>query len=247
MERIEGRNPVREALRAGRPIRRILISKEAAPRGALAEIVALAREAGVRVDRVPRAAISEHSSGTAPQGVIAEVDEYRYRSWREGLAGAGERGEPPMFLALDRVTDPRNLGSLLRSAEVFGCHAVLLPSRRSAPITAVAEKAAAGATGHLVIDRVDSLERALAACRKAGLWVVGLDASAEASIDSVELLGEPVALVVGSEGTGLSRLVSERADALARVPMAGRLGSLGVAVAGAIALYEARRRRSGVE
>lgn len=243
MARIEGRNPVREALRAGRPIRRILIAQDAQIRGALAEILDLARERGVRVDRVPRAAVAARAETAAHQGVVAEAEEFRFRPWRDGLDLATARGEAPMLLALDHLTDPRNVGSLLRSAEAFGAHAVILPARRSAPLTSVVEKAAAGALEHLVLDRVSNLERALAECKKAGLWIVGLDAAAEMSLEEIELLGEPVVLVVGAEGSGLSRLVRDRADALGRIPMAGRTGSLSAPVAGAIALYEARRRR----
>lgn len=240
---IEGRNPVREALRAGREVRRILLAEGAQPRGALAEILSLAKSARVRVERVPRAQIDKRASTAAHQGVLAEVEELAYRSWREGMALAQERGEKPLLLALDRLTDPRNVGSLLRSAEVFGAHAVLLTERESAPVDAAAEKASAGATQHVVVDRVGSLERALDACRKEGMWIVGLDGAGDADLDACELLGEPVAIVVGSEGKGLSRLVRERVDALVRIPMSGRIASLGAPVAGAIALWEARRRR----
>lgn len=243
MELIEGRNPVREALRAGRPMRRIMVAEDAPTRGALAEILSLARERGVRIDRLPRRAIDGRAATGAHQGVMAEVDEFRFRSWKEGLAHARDRREAPLLLAIDRITDPRNLGSLLRSAEVFGAHAVLLPARRSAPVTAVTVKAAAGATEHLVIDQVASLERALASCKEEGLWIVGLDADAKPDIRELELLGEPVVLVIGAEGSGLSRLIRDRADALGRIPMAGEVDSLSAPVAGAIALYEARRRR----
>jgi 23S rRNA (guanosine2251-2'-O)-methyltransferase len=241
---IEGRNPVREALRAGRRVRRLLVSSEAEQRGALAEILRLARDANIRVDRVPRRAIDARAESGAHQGVLAEVDEYGYRSWREGLENARKQGESAMFLAIDHVTDPGNLGSLLRSAEVFGAHAVLLPSRRSAQLGPVVEKAAAGAVEHLVIDRVTNLERALAECREAGLWIVGLDPSGEKTLDSLELLDEPVVLTVGSEGSGLSRLVRERSDALVEIPVIGRVASLSAPVAGAIALYEGRKRRA---
>lgn len=224
-------------------MRRILIAEGGRERGSLAEIVALARGAGVRVDRLPRAAIDARARTRAHQGVLAEVEPYRFRPWREGIARAAARAEPPMLLALDGVTDPQNLGSLLRSAEAFGAHAVILPGRRAAPLTATVEKVAAGAVEHLAVDRVSSLERALADCRAEGLWIVGLAGDAEQELSGCELLGEPVVLVIGSEGRGLSRLVRERADAVARIPMAGRTGSLNAAVAGAVALYEARRRR----
>jgi 23S rRNA (guanosine2251-2'-O)-methyltransferase len=244
LPQIEGRNPVREALRAGRPVRRIFVAEGAVERGALGEILSMARNSHVRVERRPRKDLDARAQSRAHQGVLAEVDEYRFRSWHEGLDLARARGEAPMLLALDGITDPQNLGSLLRSAEVFGAHAVIVSSRHSAPITAVVEKAAAGAVEHLVIDRVSSLERALADCRKQGLWIVGLTGDAPSDLRALELIAEPLVLVIGSEGRGLSRLIRERADQLARIPMTGRTTSLNAAIAGAIALYEARAARS---
>jgi 23S rRNA (guanosine2251-2'-O)-methyltransferase len=243
VERIEGRNPVREAIRAGRTISRILVATGAQERGTLAEIVETARAAKIRVDRVPRARLDHISSSHAHQGIIAEVEDYRYRPWREGLSLAEAQGAKPLFLALDGITDPHNLGSLLRSAEAFGVHAVVLPERRSSPITPVVSKASAGALEHLVIDRVGNLERSLAGIKYAGLWLVGLVGTAETSIDECALLEEPVVLIVGDEGRGISRLLRERADQLVRIPQGGRVASLNAAVAGAIALREARRRR----
>lgn len=243
MDWIEGRNPVREALRAGRALRRVLVAEGAGVRGALLEIVESARAAGVRVDRVPRAMLDRLARTPSHQGVMAEAEAFRYRSWREGLELAASRAEAPLLLALDGITDPQNLGSLVRSAECAGCHAILVPARRSSPVTAVVEKASAGALEHAILDRVPNLERALAQCKQRGLWVVGLEAKAGAPIWECSLLAEPVVLVVGAEGRGLGRLVAERADALASLPMTGKVGSLNAAVAGAVALYEAVRRR----
>lgn len=243
-DRIEGRNPVREALRAGRSIRKILIADGASERGALAEIVAAARAAGIRVDRVPRAALDKAAAGRVHQGVIAEAEPYRFRSWEKAADAAVARGEVPLLFALDGITDPQNLGSLLRTAEAAGVHAVLLPSRRASPITPIVEKASAGAIEHLPIDRVPNLERALERCKNSGIWVVGLAADAPTAIWDCELLTEPLVLVVGAEGKGISRLVSERADALVSIPMGGRVGSLNASVAGAVALFEVTRKRT---
>jgi 23S rRNA (guanosine2251-2'-O)-methyltransferase len=241
--RIEGRRPVEEALRSGRRIRRILVAEGAEARGTLATILAAAAAAGVSVERVPRAALDRTAETRAHQGVVAEAEPFRYRSWREALRRAERRGEPPLLLALDGVEDPGNVGALLRSAEAAGCHGVILRARRAAPVTPAAEKASAGAVEHLVVDRVPNLARALAECRRAGLWVVGLDASAAEPLFGCALLREPVVLVVGSEARGLSRLVAERADLLVRIPMAGRVASLSAPAAGTVALFEARRLR----
>lgn len=242
-DQIEGRNPVREALRAGRALTRILVADGAAARGPLAEILVAAREAGVRIERVPREKLDRMAASRAHQGVIAETGGFTYRSWKDALAIAEERGEKPLLLALDGITDPGNLGSLLRSAEAAGAHGALIPGRRAADVTPVVEKASAGALEHLILDRVGNLPRALEDLRAAGLWLVGLHGDAPGTIWSCELLTEPVVLVVGAEGRGLSRLIAERADALVRIPMAGRIESLNAASAGAVALFEAARRR----
>ena len=242
-DRIEGRNPVREALRAGRPLRRILLAERVLESDAVRAILDAARDAGVPVERVPRAVIDRMAAGRVHQGVLAEAEPYRFRSWEEASDSAVGRGSAPLLLALDGVTDPGNLGSLLRSAEAAGVDAVLIPRRRSSPVTPVVEKASAGALEHLVIDRVPNLERALERCRQRGIWIVGLAGDAPGSLWECDLLAEPLVLLVGSEGKGLSRLLMERADALVRIPMGGEVGSLNAAVAGAVALFEARRRR----
>ena len=236
---IEGRNPVREALRAGRPIRRLLIAEGTSR---VDDIVEAARSSHVRVERVPRSHIDGFVSGVH-QGVAAETDDFVYRSWREGLVLASERGELALFLALDGITDPHNVGSLLRSAEAAGAHAAILPARRASPVTAVVEKAAAGATSHLIVDQVTNLQRTLAEAKEAGVWIVALDMDGEADLFDHPLLVEPVAIVVGAEGSGVSRLVRERADARVRIPMSGRTASLNAGVAGAIAMFETKRQR----
>lgn len=243
MERIEGRNPVREALRAGRRIRRILVASGARDRGTLAEILALAAAAGVRIERVSRADIDRISATRAHQGIVADAEPLASRSWRDGIAAAHERDQIPLLLALDGVTDPQNLGSLIRSAEVFGAHAVIVPERRAAPITPAVAKASAGAIEHVIVARVTNLERTLAECKEAGLWLVGLDGAGEVALERCPVLAEPVVLVVGAEGRGLSRLIRDRCDVRARIPQKGAIEALGAAVAGAVALYEAARLR----
>ncbi len=210
----------------------------------LGDIVEAARAAGVRVDTVPRAALDAMAEGVPHQGVVAEAESYAYRSWRDGLAFAEQRGEAPLVLAVDGVTDPRNLGSLLRTAEAAGCHAVIIPKRRAAQVNPTVEKAAAGATAHLVIDSVPNLGRALQDAREVGLWIVALDPAGTESLFGLALLTEPVVLVVGAEGPGVSKLVKQRADSRVHIPMSGKTASLNVGVAGALALFEARRVRS---
>ena len=243
MEVIEGRQPVREALRAGRPLHRILIADGAESRGTLAEIVSLARSAGVRVDRVPRAALDARATTKAHQGVIAEAAAAASRSWREGLQRAREAGEAPLFLALDGIEDPHNAGALVRSAEVLGAHAVLIPKRRAAPLSPAMAKAAAGALEHVIVDQVTNLDRTLSLCREEGMWVVALAGDGDVRLDEYGLLDEPVVIVVGKEGAGVSSLVRKRADAVCAIPIVGRVGSLNASVAGAIALWETARRR----
>jgi 23S rRNA (guanosine2251-2'-O)-methyltransferase len=245
VELIEGRQPVREALRAGRPIGRILIADGAQNRGTLAEIISLARAARVRVDHVPRATIDARAMTRMHQGVIAEASAVAARSWREGLQRARDAGEPALFLALDGIEDPHNAGALVRSAEVFGAHAVLLPKRRGSPLSAAMAKASAGALEHVIVDQVTNMDHTLAACREEGLWVVALAGGGDQPLDECALLEEPVVIVVGKEGTGVSALIRKRADAVVAIPTVGRIGSLNASVAGAIALWEtARKRRS---
>jgi 23S rRNA (guanosine2251-2'-O)-methyltransferase len=243
---IEGRNPVREALRSGRQIHRLLVA-EGSSGGPVAEIVTAARAAGIRVERVPRRMLDEMASTRAHQGVIAEAEGYRYRTWREALELARTRGETPLLLAVDGITDPGNLGSLLRSAEAAGAHGVLMSKRRSAPVTPVVEKASAGALEHLILDRVPNLSTALADLRSEGVWTVGLAAGSSSSIWDCDLLIEPLVLVVGAEGKGLGRLVAERVDALISIPLGGKVGSLNAAVAGAVALFETQRKRHSAQ
>jgi 23S rRNA (guanosine2251-2'-O)-methyltransferase len=237
---LAGRNPVREAIRAGRSIRRLLVAEGTSGTAAL---VKDARAAGVRVDHVPRAKLDLVAPGLVHQGIVAEIEEFEYRDWREGLERANAAREPALFLAVDGVTDPRNLGSLIRTAEAAGAHGVIVPKRRSAPVNPSVEKAAAGATAHVLVAQVTNLERTLALMKESGVWVVALDPRGGDDLFDHPLLAEPVVVVVGAEGPGVSRLVRERADARLRIPMWGQTGSLNAGVAGALALFEVRRRR----
>jgi 23S rRNA (guanosine2251-2'-O)-methyltransferase len=239
---IEGRRPVVEALRAGRPMDRILLAS-GANRAALGDLLDLARRRGVEVQTVPRSVIDAEARSGAHQGVLAIVAPIQPIDLAELLALPLAGREPPFFLALDGVEDPHNLGALARSAEAAGCHGLLVPRHRSAPLSAVAVKTSAGALEHLPVAEVPNLARAVDQLRDAGVWCIGLDGTAEASLFDLQLADEPVCIVVGSEGTGLHRLVRDSCDALVRIPMSGQVESLNASVAGALALFEVRRRR----
>lgn len=232
---IPGRGPVREALRAGRHLLEVVLDDRDVEE--LEAISAAAKGASVRVRRAPRAALDELSSGVLHQGAVAVAPTFPYID----LAAIGDTD---LVVVLDGVTDPQNLGGIARSAEAAGAGALVLPRRRSATVGPAAEKAAAGAFGWLRVALVPNITRALADLAGRGFWTVGLTQEAGQPVWSSPLLDGKVALVAGSEGRGLSRLVAERVDGLVAIPQLGRLESLNVGAAVAIALFEVTRRRS---
>ncbi len=240
---IEGRRPVIEALRARRAIAEVLIAEGSRPSGALAEIVRLANSRGVKVREVPRRELESIAQSRNPQGVIASTaNEFAYASLDELVSAADASSSDALFVALDGVTDPQNLGAIARSAEAAGAHGLISPRRRAAPVTAAAEKASAGALEHLTVAQVANLPRALEELKERGVWIAALDADAPTTIYATDLRG-PLCLVIGGEGEGVSRLVGERADHRVSIPMAGRVQSLNAAAAGAVALFEIKRQR----
>ncbi|MFN2389516.1 MAG: 23S rRNA (guanosine(2251)-2'-O)-methyltransferase RlmB [Actinomycetota bacterium] len=237
-----GRRPVLELLRSGRSPERVLIAQGLAPSGVLGEIRRRAGERGVPVRSVPRQEVDRIAAGANHQGVAALVGRYRYSSLDDLLAGSD-----PTLLFLDGVTDPQNLGSLLRSAEGAGFDGVVIPTHRAAGVTPAVRRVSAGAAELVPVARVSSLGNAIEAARARGLWILGLDEKAEHDIWASRLTEPPVGLVLGSEGRGISSSIRDRCDDIARIPHRGRIGSLNVAVAGAIAMFEvARRRRPSV-
>ncbi len=234
---VHGIHPVRELLRAGRRVHEIIRSEDRGSTEQLAEIERLAAEAGVAIRVVGAGELERLAPGAVHQGVIASAPPFPLVGIDRLLAHAEASGRAPLLVAVDGVTDPHNLGSIARTAEAVGAHGLVLPDRRSAPITPVVEKAAAGALAHLPVAGVTNLVRALAELGKAGVWSLGLDGSADATLAGHPLASGPVVLVVGAEGSGLSRLVSERCDALVRLPMVGKVGSLNASVAAGVALY----------
>lgn len=240
-EQIAGRNPVLEALRAGRPIHRLFVARGAAE-GSIRQIRALARERGVPVHEVDRSRLDALAGPVRHQGVVAVVAGREYASLEEVLDRARAAGEDPLVLVLDGIEDPQNLGSLLRTCEGAGAHGVVIPERRAAGLTPAAVRVAAGAAEYVPVARVKNVRMALEELKTAGLWVCGATAEAPVVYHQAKLTG-PLALVIGGENRGLSRVVQETCDYTVRIPMRGRLSSLNAAVAGAILLYEVRRQR----
>ncbi len=234
---VVGLHPVRELLRAGRPVRRVAVAAGRSDSEVLDELLDLARSAGVTVDRVDRDDLDARAEGLVHQGVVATAPPFPYADLDTVLDRAAAAGEVPLLVALDGVTDPHNLGSICRTAEAVGAHAVIVPGRRAASVTPVAEKAAAGALAHLPVVQVTNLVRSLDAIADRPVWSLGLDAEGEVEVAASHLLGDPLVLVVGAEGRGLSRLTRETCDQLVRLPMRGRVGSLNASVATAVALY----------
>jgi 23S rRNA (guanosine2251-2'-O)-methyltransferase len=235
---IYGINPVLEALRTGR-VKELRVGDRADDR--LKQLLALAAERGVRVRRVPADALERESRRGVHQGVVAEVDTAADYSVDEIVRGASGA---PLVVVLDGIEDPHNLGAILRTADAAGVDGVVIQSRRSAARDGVAAKASAGALAHVKIAEVVNIARAVEELKEAGVWTVGLAGEATESYDAIDY-ALPTALVLGAEGTGLRRLVRERCDRLASIPMRGHISSLNVSVAAGIVLFEAVRQRSG--
>jgi 23S rRNA (guanosine2251-2'-O)-methyltransferase len=243
-EILYGRNPVLEALRAGRRIRRLLLAPGLNSDQRLGEIVDLARVAGVLEEPTARGRLNDVAHTEHHQGVAAYFDGRQLANIESlpGLVADHDPGWPPVFLCLDEVQDPQNLGSLARTAEVLGVTALILPRHRTAPVSAAAVKASAGAIEHLQLVRVVNLVQTLRELRDLGVTVVGLDAAGDSRCDQVDLR-PPVALVVGAEGEGLRTLTRRHCDELVSIPMGGRVQSLNASVAGALLMYEMARQR----
>jgi 23S rRNA (guanosine2251-2'-O)-methyltransferase len=244
-EMVVGRNSVVEALRARVPAVALYVELRASADDKVREAVRIAADAGVPVIETRHAELDRLTGGAVHQGVALRVRAYDYASPEDLPERASAAGQLPLIVALDGVTDPRNLGAVARSAAAFGGHGVLVPARRSAGVTAGAWKSSAGALARVPVARAANLVRALTAYQEAGIFVAGLDAEGDATVADMPVADAPLTLVVGSEGRGLSRLVAERCDLIVRIPMAGGTESLNAGVAAGIALYEVTRRRNG--
>ena len=239
---IEGRNAVIEALRAGTAIDKIYLAKGETD-AALGHIASTARSKGVVVVEADRRKLDAMSLTHAHQGVIALAAVRAYASVEDILEAARAKGEPPLIVVCDELSYPHNLGAVIRTAECAGAHGVIIPKRRSAGLTAVVAKTSAGAVSHVPVARVPNLPALLDQLKEAGVWIFGTAAGAPTSLYQADLKG-PAAIVIGSEGTGMGRLVTEHCDFLVSIPMRGRLNSLNASAAAAILLYEAVRQRT---
>ena len=238
---VEGRNEVIEAFRSGRTIERVYIL-DGSHDGKLDTIRREAKKAGVRMDFVERRRLDEISSSGNHQGVIAKTAAYRYAEVSDILERAEKKGEEPFIFILDGIEDPHNLGAMIRTADLCGAHGVIIPKDRAAGLTATVAKASAGALNYVPVAKVTNLARTMEELKGKGLWFAGADMDGELMYES-DLKG-PIGLVVGAEGSGLSRLVKEKCDYIVRIPTAGHLDSLNASVACGVLAYEIVRQRS---
>jgi 23S rRNA (guanosine2251-2'-O)-methyltransferase len=245
---VVGRNAVLEALEVEIPIRAAYVAEGAERDDRLRDILKRAATRGAALLEVTRSELDRLTGGALHQGVALQLPAFDYAHPDDLLAAARDSDREPLLVALDSITDPRNLGAIVRSAAAFGAHGVLIPQRRAAGMTAAAWKTSAGAAAHLPIARATNLNRSLRAYADAGLTLIGLDGKADTSIDQVPGASGPLVLIVGSEGSGLSRLVREACDVIASVPISAQVESLNAGVAAGIALYEISRQRvSGLD
>ena len=238
---IEGRNAVLEALRTNTPIDKIFLAKGETD-AALGHIASTARGKGIVVVETDRRKLDERSVTHSHQGVIAVTAARAYATVEDILNAAREKGEAPLIVVCDELSDPHNLGAVIRTAECAGAHGVIIPKRRSAGLTAIVAKTSAGAVSHVPVARVPNLPTLLKDLKKEGVWVFGTAADGNTSLYEADLKG-PAAIVIGSEGDGMGRLVSETCDFKVSIPMKGKLNSLNASAAAAIMLYEAVRQR----
>ncbi|MBP2404483.1 23S rRNA (guanosine(2251)-2'-O)-methyltransferase RlmB [Streptomyces netropsis] len=243
-ELVVGRNSVVEALREGVPANTLYVQQYLDNDERVREAIQLASEKGLNLMEAPRPELDRMTNGLNHQGLVLQVPPYDYAHPDDLTAAAFDAGEDPLIVALDGITDPRNLGAVVRSASAFGGHGVVVPERRAAGMTASAWKTSAGTAARTPVARATNMTRLLESYQKAGLTVVGLAADGDVELHELEALAGPVVIVVGSEGKGLSRLVGETCDFRVRIPMPGGAESLNAGVAAGVVLYEASRRRA---
>ncbi|MDS1030399.1 23S rRNA (guanosine(2251)-2'-O)-methyltransferase RlmB [Bacillota bacterium LX-D] len=238
---IEGRNPVLEALRAERPINKIFLAKGGGEH-TWQEIINLAKVRNVPIQWLAKQQLEEKALTKAHQGIIALASPINYVSIEEIIANAKQKGEDPFIVILDHLEDPHNLGAILRTADAVGVHGVIIPSRRGVSVNSTVAKTSAGAVEYVPVAKVTNLVKCIESLKELGCWVVGLEADAEKMFSTANLYG-PLAVVIGSEGKGISRLVKENCDFTVKIPMKGQLNSLNASAAAAVMFYEIFRQR----
>lgn len=238
---IEGRNALAEALKSGRTVDKVFVAEGSTDR-ALARLAAQAKDAGAVVVPTDRRKLDQMSPTGAHQGVIASVAAHEYASLDDILANAAQKGEPPLIVICDELSDPHNLGAILRTAECAGAHGVVIPKRRSVGLTAVVAKTSAGAVEYLPVARVSNISQAIRTLKDHGVWIYGTAADADSSLYQTDLTG-PAAIVIGNEGEGMGKLVRDCCDLLVSIPLKGQISSLNASAAAAVMLYEALRQR----
>ena len=241
MTNIEGRNPVIEVLKSYRQIEKIMIAN-GAKEGSIKKIIGMAKDKNVVVQYVNKSKLDEISTSHAHQGVIAVVGEYKYYDLEELIEKAKTTNEDMFFIILDEITDPHNLGTIIRTADAVGAHGVIIPKRRSVHITPVVAKASAGAVEYMPVCKVTNIVNTIKRLKEEGLWIAAADMDGENFYD--QNLTGPIGLVIGSEGFGISRLVKQNCDFTVKMPMTGNVTSLNASVAGGILLYEIFRQRN---
>lgn len=239
-ELIGGKNPVVEALRSGRELNKIWIA-EGLNKKSIGEILSLAKKAGVLVQDVPKQKL-DGMLDVNHQGIIASVAAYAYADLDDLFAIAERRGEDPLFLILDELEDPHNLGSILRTADATGVHGVIIPKRRSVGLTGVVAKASTGAIEHIPVVRVNNLSQTVEDLKKRNVWIAGTDAKGSQDYRKMDAT-LPLAIIIGSEGKGMSRILKEKCDFLYHLPMVGQVTSLNASVAASLLMYEVFRKR----
>lgn len=242
-EIISGKNPVLEAIRSGRGINKIWIADKAQPSQTKA-VFELAKQQGIIIQTVDKRKLDQMTDNANHQGVVASVAAHEYAELDDILQRIAEKGEVPFLVLLDEIEDPHNLGSILRSADCTGVHGVVIPKRRAVGLTATVAKTSAGAIEYVPVARVSNMAQTMEQLKKQGIWITGTDASGDQTIGEIDYR-VPTALVIGSEGKGMGRLVREKCDFVARIPMAGHVNSLNASVAAALVMFEVFKQRQG--
>ncbi|MEC9488436.1 MAG: 23S rRNA (guanosine(2251)-2'-O)-methyltransferase RlmB [Halanaerobium sp.] len=244
MDIVIGRNPVQEVLQGSRQVSQVFLAR--GTRGKpVDKILDMARKKGVPVEYIPREELAEKADSGSHQGVLAYVEEFTYASLEEIIVRSKKKGTAPFLIILDQIQDPHNLGSIIRTAEALGADGIIIPAHRACGITPTVSKTSAGAVEHIPVAQVTNINHTISELKEKGIWIYGLEMTGENQLSATDLKG-PLALVVGSEGSGLRRLVKENCDFLVQIPLRGQINSLNASVAAGIMIYEIFRQRAGL-